>query len=127
LSAECDPTSSQAEGCAVLNTKLLITSIGMPPQKMHHDILLILANAFKENVFIEFIPELITAVYLGPDPDILVSSAAGGTEETHIESGKDDVSSKTTVIILFAIGCSVLLLNIVACFASSWFGLRSTK
>ena len=111
----------------MLNTKLLITSIGMPPQKMHHDILLILADAFKENVFIEFIPELITAVYLGPDPDILVSSAAGGTVETNIESEKDDVSSKTTVIILFAIGCSVLLLNIVACFASSWFGLRSTK
>jgi hypothetical protein len=110
--ANCDPvTSSQAQGCAILNTKLLVTSIGVPISKVHTDILTLLSDAFRENIFLEFIPELLAASYLGPDPEALILSA-----ETEDAIDAKSGASKTLVVV-FSLGCAILLLKVIFCIA----------
>ena len=110
--AKCDTTPSQAKGCAILRTKLLITSIGAPTPQAHRDILNVLSGAFREDVFEEFIPDVVAAFYLGPDPEaIVLPSAATGAEDT-IEGPE---KNSTLVAILFTISCVVILFMIIAC------------
>ncbi len=110
-SANCDPESSQAQVCAIMNTKLLVTSTGVPNSKVHTDVLKLLSDAFREEIFLEFIPELLTASYLGPDPEAFM--VLSETEDAvNAESG----ASKTLVVV-FSLGCAILLLKVIFCIA----------
>ena len=109
--ANCEPESSQAQVCAILNTKLLVTSIGVPNTKVHTDVLKLLSDAFREEIFLEFIPELLTASYLGPDPEALILSSEA-EDAVNAESG----ASKTLVAV-FSLGCALLLLKVIFCIA----------
>ncbi|KAL3826888.1 hypothetical protein ACHAXA_000856 [Cyclostephanos tholiformis] len=110
--SNCDPvTSSQAQECAILNTKLLVTSIGVPILKVRADMLTILSDAFRENIFLELIPELSATSYLGPDPDALVLSA-----ETEYAMNAESGASKG-LIVAFSFGCALLLLKLIFCVA----------
>ena len=109
--ANCEPESSQAQVCAILNTKLLVTSIGVPNAKVHTDVLKLLSDAFREEIFLEFMPELLTASYLGPDPEALILSSEA-EDAVNAESG----ASKTLVAV-FSLGCALLLLKVIFCIA----------
>jgi len=117
--SECDPISSQAQGCVVLNTKLLVTSSGdTPVSEVHHDVLAVLSDAFREDTFTEFIPELIDTSYLGPDPEaVTLSGKPRSSDETMPLEGKGGTGSTKTVVILLSLGCAVLLLKAISCFA----------
>lgn len=74
---------------------------------------MVLADAFKENLFVEFIPELLTTSYLGPDPQVL-ALLPSSVETEGVEEGGSSSSSKI-VGILFGVTWSLLLLWIVGC------------
>jgi hypothetical protein len=119
-SANCDPrTTSQVQGCAILNTKLLVSSIGAPISKVHSDILSVLSGAFRDNSFVYIIPELLDTSFLGPDPEALTLSAS---KADAINGGSEVV--KTWVVAL-SIGCSMLILIIVSMYIA--FLLRSKQ
>lgn len=97
----------------MLNSKLLVSSTGAPISEVHHDILMVVSDAFREHVFLEFIPELVGTAYLGPDPDALMLSAKE-TDDTNVESGS---GSSNTVTIIISVCCAVLLVAVIACAA----------
>lgn len=103
-SAECDPTLPQAEGCAILTSKMLVTSVGVSVADVHRDILEVLADGFRENVLIEFLPELLSTSYLGPDLDAIALSSSG-TEESGEASGSN---SSVVAAVLFSVFFAVL-------------------
>jgi hypothetical protein len=103
--ADCDLImSSQAKSCAILNTKLLVTSTSASVSEVHRTILLALANALDENKLNESIPNLTATSYIGPDPESLTLSAS--LANNMIESR----GASTTSVIAISIGCSFLLL-----------------
>jgi len=115
----CDPLSPQAEGCAVLTTHLLVTTAGgaVPVPKMHNVILTVIVDAFSENIFAEFIPELLSTSYLGPDPGALTFSNKQTTleerQKTHAGVGTRGFSS--TAVIFLSLGSVLLLLKVIVC------------
>ena len=100
----------------MLETELLVTTTGSSTStlEVHHNILHALQDAFKKNVFTEFIPELLTTSYLGPEPDVSTLSSSKSTDETHVYS-----SSYIGSIIVVSLGCAMLLLVLIACRAPS--------
>lgn len=84
----------------------------MPISTVHADILTILSDAFREKIFLEFIPELSATSYLGPDPDAVVLSADA-------EDVMDDVKTgaSKSLIVAFSVGCALLLLKLIFCIA----------
>ena len=99
----------------MLETELLIsTTSSTSTSKVHHTILHALQDAFKKNVFTEFIPELLTTSYLGPEPEVSTLSSSNSTEETHVYS-----SSYIGSIVVVSLGCAMLLLILIACRAPS--------
>jgi len=101
----CDPYES---GCAVLNTKLLVTSSGLATSNAHRDILSVLQEAFKESVFTEFIPELTTTLYLGPEP--VVFSFVESEETINEGSNAAGIIFRVSCAFLILFGVSVLVL-----------------
>ncbi|KAL9187715.1 hypothetical protein ACHAXT_006093 [Thalassiosira profunda] len=108
--AQCEPMAPKAKGCAVLTSKLLVTSTGEPIVEVHQNVLLVLAEAFQQNIFLEVVPELIASDFLGPSLDSVTLSLTSQGAETG--SG-----SSTTVAVLFSVVCVALILQAVACFA----------
>ena len=110
--ANCDPrTPSQGQGCEILNTRLLVTSIGAPISKVHTDILTVLSDAFRENIFIEFIPELLDTSFLGPDPEAMTVSAAAADADDSADADNAAGSDTTrTWVVALTIGCSMLII-----------------
>jgi len=101
----CDPYE---QGCGVLNTKLLITSSGLSTSDVHRDILSVLQEAFKEGVFTEFIPELITTSYLGPEFEVF--SFVESEETINEESNAAGIIFRVSCAFLILFGVSVLVL-----------------
>ena len=97
----------------MLSTKLLVTSVGVPINKVHSDVLMLLNDAFQEGAFVDIIPELLVTSYLGPDPEEFVvetvalppSNSEGGTKK-----------SSRTIAVSFSI-VVVVLAGLVACFS----------
>ena len=97
----------------MLSTKLLVTSVGVPINKVHSDVLMLLNDAFQEGAFVDIIPELLVTSYLGPDPEEFVvetvavppSTSEGGTKK-----------SSRTIAVSFSIAV-VVLAGLVACFS----------
>ncbi len=97
----------------MLSTKLLVTSVGVPINKVHSDVLMLLNDAFQEGAFVDIIPELLVTSYLGPDPEEFVvetvalppSNSEGGTKK-----------SSRTIAVSFSIAV-VVLAGLVACFS----------
>ena len=95
----------------MLSTKLLVTSVGVPINKVHSDVLMLLNDAFQEGAFVDIIPELLVTSYLGPDPEEFVvvalppSNSEGGTKK-----------SSRTIAVSFSIAI-VVLAGLVACFS----------
>lgn len=108
--ASCDPISSltsQVKGCALLKTKLLITSIGTKPtSEVHRDILMLLSDAFAGDDFIEFIPDLMTASYLGPNPEAITLSDSTATED-------ESRNNMSILAIVFSVSCIVLFFKMM--------------
>ena len=104
--ADCDQImmSSQAKSCAVMNTKLLVTSTSASVSEVHRTVLLALANSLNGNKMDESIPNLTATSYIGPDPESLTLSAS--LANNMIESR----GASTTPVIAISIGCSFLLL-----------------
>ena len=73
---------------------------------------MVLADALNNSKFNETIPDLTTTLYLGPDPESWLQSAALANDTMDEESGM----SKTLLIVL-SIGCSLLLLKAIFCIA----------
>jgi len=111
--ATCDPTSAQALGCVVLNTKVLVTSMGVSVSDIHRDILAVLKDAFEENILVEYTPEILTTSYVGPDPDAMNLPGAENEQMTDIGRG----SSKKTLAILISVCCMIFMLRIMMCVA----------
>ena len=91
-------------GCAILISKLIITSAGVPYVKVHHDILLILEDMFKESKVAEVVPEILSTSYLGPDPAKFALSKAQIYEPNCAKSG-----TSRTLLVAIAFGCSLVL------------------
>ncbi len=89
-----------------------MTSVGVPISTVHDDILTILSDAFRENIFLEFIPELLATSYLGPDPDAVLLSAEAEDVVDDVESG-----ASKSLIVAFSVGCALLLLKLIFCIA----------
>jgi hypothetical protein len=98
----------------MLSTKLLVTSVGVPINKIHSDVLMLLNGAFQQGAFVDIIPELLVTTYLGPDPEELVvetvalppSNSEGGTKK-----------SSRTIAVSFSIAVVVLAGLVLACFS----------
>jgi len=101
----CDPYE---QGCGVLNTKLLITSSGLATSHVHRDILSVLQESFKEGMFTEFIPELTTTSYLGPEPEVF--SFIESEETINEESNAAGIIFRVSCAFLILFGVSVLVL-----------------
>lgn len=102
---------SQAQGCAILYSKLLVTSVGpAPTQEVHRDVLMVLEDAFKEGAFTEFIPELVTTSYLGPDIDAATLSAEASSDA--IDAGYG--GSHQALAIIFSASCIALVVAYIA-------------
>jgi hypothetical protein len=104
-----------AKGCAVLSTKLLVTSIGVPVNKVHSDVLMLLNDAFKEGAFAEIIPELVLTAYVGPDPEEyqLQAQTTMSSASTSSQEG-ESISSR-----IFALSFSITVVVIAGLVA--WF------
>ena len=102
--------SSRAKSCAILNTKLLVTSAGASKSEVHHTILLALTNALNQSKFIESIPNLTATSYLGPDPESLTLSSASIATGMRMAGG-----TSTASVIAISIGCSLILLVAALC------------
>ena len=102
--------------CAILRTKLLITSTGAPSSDVHRDVLAALQGALDTNKLAEFVPDLTATSYLGPDPYAPSLSLDVETAEG-LRFGRS-----ARIAIGFAIGCGLLLTSVLACAAHP--GLR---
>ncbi len=100
-------STSQARACAIINSKLLISFVGAPISEVHYDILKVLSDAFRVNIFAEFIPELLDVSFLGPDPEAPTLSGAMAVAI----NGSSYVSK--TLVVALSIGCSALMLIFV--------------
>ena len=112
----CDSTSPLAQSCVVLSTKLLVTSNdGASISEAHRDILTVLQDAFDEGTFIEFIPELITSSYLGPEPAEAFSFIE--SEEAVGSSSAAVIVSRVSCafLIMFGVGVLLLVLTMITC------------
>ncbi len=101
---------SRAKSCAILNTKLLVTSAGRSKSEVHRTILLALTNALNQSKFIESIPNLTTTSYLGPDPESMTLSSESLVAGMGVAGGRTTAS-----VIAISIGCSLLLLISALC------------
>ena len=103
--------SPLVNSCSVLDTKFVITSLGIERSEVRRGILLILTKAFEENALIEFVPELLMVTYLGPNPDALVAAGSTGADDN------STTGSSTLLAVLFSVCCVVLLLQLIICAA----------
>ena len=101
--------NSFARGCEILSSKLVVSSIGVPISKVHSDIIEMLSYAIREETFVDFIPELLTTTFLGPDPEALTLDS----ENAVINTGRSD-SINAWVIALSVVGFSIVLLLLVS-------------
>eukprot|EP00985_Skeletonema_marinoi_P028923 scaffold26306_cov116-Skeletonema_marinoi.AAC.1 len=104
--SKCDPTLDHAKGCAVLSTKILVTSVGVPTSVVHRDVLMLLNDAFKEGAFVGIIPELILTAYVGPDPEEYQLQAQPATSSTSIQEGE----SQSSRVIALSFSLTVILI-----------------
>ena len=92
-----------------MSSKLFVSSIGVPISKVHSDIIEMLSYAIREETFVDFIPELLTTTFLGPDPEALTLDS----ENAVINTGRSD-SINAWVIALSVVGFSIVLLLLVS-------------
>ena len=100
----------------MLNTKLLVTSVGVPLNKVHSDVLMLLNDAFEEGAFVDIIPELLVTSYLGPDPEefqLKSETIASSPPPSNSEGGS---KSSRVIAVSFSIAV-VVLAGLVACFS----------
>lgn len=112
---KCVPTFYGAQGCAVLSTKLLVTTKNTAVSDVHNDILTVLMEAMNNDTFVSLLPELMFTSYLGPDIVREVSIAKTVSAEEEIESSP----SNTHGVVLVAISAFLILITgfMVLCIA----------
>ena len=76
----------------MLSTKLLVTSVGVPVNKVHRDVLMLMNDAFKEGAFVGIIPELILTAYIGPDLEEYQLQAPSIMSPTRNQEGESQSS-----------------------------------
>ena len=121
--SDCDPTLSDAKGCTVWSTRLLITSIGLPASNVHHEILNLISNALNNGTFVENVPDLIKTVYLGPQLDSLaVTTVHDDHGEVVVDKKKQSMWSLVFFIPIVALG----VIGIVFFPYQRWYRYKST-
>ena len=105
--SECDPTSSVAKGCAVWSTRLVLSSVELSVPVVHRDTLQLLSDSLNNGTFVEHIPDLISTVYLGPNPGALTVQ-----EEVEVVNGGSSFKggAPKSLALLFVPVCYGLLL-----------------
>jgi len=123
--SECDPTLSDAKGCKVWSTRLVISSIELLVSDVHHEILHLISNALNNGTFVESVPDLIKTVYLGPQLD---SSAAVTVNNDHDEVIVDNTKQRQSMwSLVFFIPIVVLgVIGIVFFPYQRWYQYKST-
>ena len=98
----------------MLSTKLLVTSVGLPVNTVHRDVLLLLNDAFKEGAFVSIIPELILTAYVGPDPEEYQLQSPSAVSST----GNQEGGSQSSRVIALSISITVIvILGLIAWFS----------
>lgn len=103
FSAECDPVLPLGKECGILANKLLVTSVGVPITEVHREILTLLSNAFQQNIFVEFIPGLLTTTFLGPDPEALIIDTGNALKAKNATS--------KALVVVFLIGLAMCIIK----------------
>jgi len=99
--SECDPTLSDAKGCTVWSTRLLVSSVGLPVSDVHHEILHLISVALNNGTFVENVPDLFKTVYLGPQLDS--SASATTVSDDHGEVIVDNKQSMWSLVFFIPI------------------------
>jgi len=121
--SECDPTLSNAKGCTVWSTRLIVSSVGLPVSDVHHEILHLISNALNNGTFVESVPDLIKTVYLGPQLDS--SASATTVSDDHGEVVVDEKQSMWSLV--FFVPIVVLgVIGIVFFPYQKWYRYKST-
>jgi hypothetical protein len=84
---KCDATMSDAEGCLVLSTTVLVTASKSRVVEVHRAVLTVLQDAFSKGIFSEFVSGLLVASYLGPDANSFHVVATEGKKSESTEEG----------------------------------------
>lgn len=98
----------------MLSTKLLVTSVGIPVNTVHRDVLLLLNDAFREGAFVAIIPELILTAYVGPDPEEYQLQAPSVMSPT---SGPEGGSQSSRVIAWSFSVTAIVIAGLIAWFS----------
>mmetsp|Transcript_22807 Transcript_22807/g.40886 ORF Transcript_22807/g.40886 Transcript_22807/m.40886 type:complete len:162 (-) Transcript_22807:57-542(-) len=87
----CDPRVI-SQGCAVWNTRLVIASVGLSVSEVHRDTLIALSNSLNNGTFVEYVPDLISTTYLGPQPDAQIIHEPEPSDDNYRPSGSTAIS-----------------------------------
>jgi len=121
--SDCDPTLSDANGCTVWSTRLVITSMGLPVPDVHHEMLHLISVALNSGTFVENVPDLIKTVYLGPQLD---SSAAINVHDEHDEVVVDKKKQSMWSLVFFIPIVVLGVIGIVFFPYQRWYRYKST-
>jgi len=121
--SKCDPTLSDAKGCTVWSTRLVISSFGLPLSAVHQEILHLISNALNNGTFVESVPDLIKTVYLGPQLD---SSAAATVSDDHGEAIVDKKKQSMWSLVFFIPIVVLGVIGIVFFPYQRWYRYKST-
>lgn len=91
-----------------MKTRFFVASAGVPSWKIHRDVLLVLERALGGSTFGEFIPELVTTSYLGPDPDALTVSVLGTNGSASNYSSRMTLSASCIFLLLMMLIIMIL-------------------
>jgi hypothetical protein len=122
--SECDSTLSDAKGCTVWSTRLMITSMGLPVSDVHHEILHLISNAMNNGTFVESVPDLIKTVYLGPQLDSSAASAV--RDDDHGKVVVDNTKQSMWSLVLFIPILALGAIGIVFFPYQRWYRYKST-
>ena len=122
--SECDPTLSDAKGCTVWSTRLLITSVGLHVSDVHHEMLHLISNALNNGTFVESVPDLIKTAYLGPQLDS--SASATTVSDDHGEDVVDNTKQSMWSLVFFIPIVVLGVIGIVFFPYQRWYRHKST-
>lgn len=89
---------SDAEGCLVLSTTVLVTASKSRVVEVHRAVLTVLQDAFAKGFFSEFVSDLLVASYLGPDANSFHVVATEGKSESTEEGVAISILFSTVVL-----------------------------
>ena len=89
-------------------------------QKDHHDIITTIQDAFHQNMFTEFIEELMVTTYLGPAPEELTTSLYLSSQEDSTETSTNDILFPISCMILSVFGLCIIFVILTMARRKLW-------